>query len=192
MIRSETGGYPLKLKVDAKEVGCIKYINEKTDDHLSKVAYKYEKQMAETCNRPNLHSFLLEINNKVGNNIVHQTKRKINKLLESYYYSVWKDRLNQTNKSLTFRLYKENVTIAPYLLHVKNRKHKRAMSKLRLSDHNLEVEVGRDTKPKTNCKNRICKLCTYPNIEDEVHFIEMQKSEIQMVSVGKKTKTNKF
>ena len=121
------------------------HFNEKNDDHLSKVAYKYEKQMAETCNRPNLHSFLLEINNKVGN-IVHQTKRKIKKLLESYYCSVWKDRLNQTNKSLTFRLYKENVTIAPYLLHVKNRKHRKAMSKLRLSDHNLDVEVGRHTE----------------------------------------------
>ena len=124
MIRSETGKYPLKLKVDAKAVRFIKYINEKNDDHLSKVAYKYEKQMPETCNRPNLHSFLLEINNKVRHNIiVHQTKRKIKKLLESYYYSVWKDRLNQTNKSLTFRLYKENNTIAPYPLHVKNRQH---------------------------------------------------------------------
>ena len=50
MIRSETGRYPLKLKVDAKAVGFIKYNNEKNDDHLSKVAYKYEKQMAETCN----------------------------------------------------------------------------------------------------------------------------------------------
>ena len=78
MIRSETGRYPPKLKVDAKAVGFIKYINDNNDDHLSKVAYKYEKQMAEICNRPNLHSFLLEINNKVGNNdIVHQTKRKI-------------------------------------------------------------------------------------------------------------------
>ena len=83
MIRSETGKYPLKLKVDAKAVGFIKYINEKNDDHLSKVAYKYEKQMAKTCNRPNLHSFLLEISSKVGNNnIAHQTKTKIKKLLE--------------------------------------------------------------------------------------------------------------
>ena len=38
MIRSETGRYPLKLKVDSKAVGFIKYINEKNDDHLSKVA----------------------------------------------------------------------------------------------------------------------------------------------------------
>ena len=32
----------------------------------------------------------------------------------------------------------------------------------------------------------------YANIEDEVHFIEMQKSEIRKVTVGKKIKTNKF
>ena len=43
------------------------------------------------------------------------------------------------------------------------------MSKLRLIDNNLELEVGRHTKPKTNRENRICKLSTYPNIEDEVH-----------------------
>ena len=98
MIRSENGRYPLKLKVHPKAVGLIKYINEKNDDHLSKVTYEYEKQMAETCNRPNYIASYQKSTIKVGNNnIVYQTKRKVKKLLESYYYSVWKDQLNQTN-----------------------------------------------------------------------------------------------
>ena len=46
------------------------------------------------------------------------------------------------------------------------------MSALRLS----EAEVGRHTKPKTNRENRISKLCTDPNIEDEVHFLLRCKS----------------
>ena len=49
---------------------------------------------------------------------------------------------------------------------VKSRKYRITMSALRLS----EAEVGRHTKPKTNRESRICKLCTDPNIEDEVHF----------------------
>ena len=66
------------------------------------------------------------------------------------------------------------------------------MSKLSFSDHNLEVEVGRHTKTKTNRENRICELCTYPNIEDVVHVIEMQKSEIRKVTVGKNSNQTNF
>ena len=66
------------------------------------------------------------------------------------------------------------------------------MSKLSLSDHNFEVEVGRHTEPKTNGENRICELCTYSNIKDVVHFIKMQKSEILKVTVGKNPKQINF
>ena len=66
------------------------------------------------------------------------------------------------------------------------------MSKLGLNDHNLEVEVGGHTNPKTNRENRICEPYTYPNTKDVVHFIEMQKSEIQKVTVGKNSKQINF
>ena len=42
------------------------------------------------------------------------------------------------------------------------------MSKLRLSDHKLQIEVGRHSK--TPNEARICQFCQL-NIEKEVHFL---------------------
>ena len=61
--------------------------------------------------------------------------------------------------------------LSPYLLQVRNRKHRRAMTKLRLSDHSLEIEKVRHDKPRINRENRKCKLCTESVIEDEIHFL---------------------
>ena len=62
-----------------------------------------------------------------------------------------------------------------YLTQVTNTSHRRALTKLRLSDHKLKIECGRHIRPKINQENRTCKLCSKPNkqalIEDEVHFI---------------------
>ena len=62
-----------------------------------------------------------------------------------------------------------------YLTQVTNTSHRRALTKLRLSDHKLEIECGRHIRPKINRENRTCMLCSKPNkqtpIEDEVHLI---------------------
>ena len=54
------------------------------------------------------------------------------------------------------------------------------MAKFRLSDHNLEIEKGRHTKPKIDPQNKICKMCNLSRVEDEVHFLtesDQYKSE---------------
>jgi len=40
---------------------------------------------------------------------------------------------------------------------------------LRISDHYLEIEKGRYTRPYTNPEDRICKNCRN-GVEDEAHF----------------------
>ena len=42
-------------------------------------------------------------------------------------------------------------------------------TKFRLSDHNLEIEKGRDMKVERG--NRYCKLCTTGDIGDELHLL---------------------
>ena len=51
-------------------------------------------------------------------------------------------------------------------------KHRRALTKLRISSHSLEVERGRYDK--TEAKDRICKYCQVfgqNRVEDETHFV---------------------
>ena len=54
-----------------------------------------------------------------------------------------------------------------YLLNVKDLKTRIAVSKLRLSDHRLEMETGRYHRPKKNVNDRLCSVCN--EVESEMH-----------------------
>ena len=57
----------------------------------------------------------------------------------------------------------------PYITCIKNVNHRKALSKFRLSNHQLMIEVGRHKKiPKLQ---RFCPFCPSPVIEDEIHFL---------------------
>ena len=60
-----------------------------------------------------------------------------------------------------------------YLDEVKNTKHRQAMSKLRLSSHQLEIERGRWLNG-PNSEERYCDYCRslgHTAVEDEMHFL---------------------
>ena len=56
------------------------------------------------------------------------------------------------------------------LNHVKNSEHRRITSKFRIGNHNLRIERGRFTIPKTPENVRICYHCSLNSVEDEMHF----------------------
>ena len=58
-----------------------------------------------------------------------------------------------------------------YLMLIKNHRLRKTMSKFRLSSHNLAIETGRHTKPKTLLEERLCNYCNMKLIEDECHFL---------------------
>ena len=53
--------------------------------------------------------------------------------------------------------------------HVKNFKYRRAISKLRLSNHPLRIETGRYYKELV--EERICLFCDLNHVETEKHFL---------------------
>ena len=57
----------------------------------------------------------------------------------------------------------------PYLINVNNSNFRNALSKIRCSSHDLAIEKGRHSKPKTAIENRLCFNCNV--LEDEIHFI---------------------
>ncbi len=60
----------------------------------------------------------------------------------------------------------------PYLSTVSNVQFRKCLARFRCSNHCLEVEVGRRTKPtKTPLHERLCKMCSLEAIEDEDHFL---------------------
>ena len=63
-----------------------------------------------------------------------------------------------------------NIIIENYLYLVKHLKHKIALSRFHLSNHNLFIEKGRQMRPKIERNQRKCLICK-TEIEDELHFL---------------------
>ena len=77
--------------------------------------------------------------------ILKCTHKRIKDRLRTYYEKIWKDMLVKTNKSLVYREHKSEFKMESYLTQVTNISHRRALTKLRLSDHKLEIENVEDT-----------------------------------------------
>ena len=65
-------------------------------------------------------------------------------------------------------MYKSEMEIENYINTTTNFNHRKAMSKLRLNDHKLQIGVGRHSK--TPIEARICQFYQL-GIENEVHFL---------------------
>ena len=76
------------------------------------------------------------------------------------------------NKKLTFySTFKTDVTTSNSLELITNRKHRRAVAKLRAGNHNLRIETGRHSTPKLPEHLRICPYCSSNEVENEARFI---------------------
>ena len=90
-------------------------------------------------------------------------------LLHEKYCIKWKEDLANKPKLRTYRLFKENYQVEPYVTSFMNRKTRSCISQLRCGILPLAIETGRWTG--TALEFRYCKLCNSENIEDEMHFI---------------------
>ena len=78
---------------------------------------------------------------------------------------------DSTMKLRMYKTFKHQYTMEPYLTDVRDTRYRVALSRFRLSSHNLEIELGRHTNPKTPVESRICKHCHLQETEDEIPFL---------------------
>ena len=100
-----------------------------------------------------------------------QFKQICNERLKNCLITTWLPDLHSCNTYIigTYRSYKLNFGKECYLKDINNSKFCAALSKLRTSSHNLEMERGRYTRPKLNVDLRLCMSCNVA--EDEEHFV---------------------
>ena len=88
--------------------------------------------------------------------------------------------MNQSESLTLYKEFKQSFEMSPYLIILQNRELKRAISKLRLSSHSLNIETGRHRRigridrsnrkcTLSSCQEK-CTLCNLNDIEDEFHF----------------------
>ena len=96
------------------------------------------------------------------------SKHEINTYIKSYFNNEWKEYIETYPKARTYRTFKERVTPEDYLVSIRNRKSRVAMTKFRLSDHNLMIEKGRHSGMAE--EKRFCPFCE-DTVESECHFL---------------------
>ena len=73
-------------------------------------------------------------------------------------------------KLRTYRLFKSKFEMENYLW-LQIPRYRVSLARLGTSSHDLEIERGRYTIPKTPAELRVCRQCNSNMVEDEVHFL---------------------
>ncbi len=82
-------------------------------------------------------------------------------------------------KLRTYQLFKHEYKLEMYLTHLKDLHYIKALTRFRISSHNLRIKTGRYERERLPCvkmvklesSKRICRLCNFNNVEDEIHFL---------------------
>ena len=107
----------------------------------------------------NTQKFVTQFKNVLGNTYIEK-------------WTLHMDTITQENKLRTYVKLKHKFEMEHYLISVKNLSATSAMTKLRISAHDLNIETGRYSQPrKTPLSLRKCTLCKSDSVEDEAHFL---------------------
>ena len=171
----ETGLIPMSIK---SHINVLTYFVRLRDLPNSMVVRKVfsELKMLHECGFCNWYSKVMELSRRYDidiENISYKDAKCVFKIkIINDFKQNWLKQLNNGDNNTvlrTYRLFKQQFVMEPYLYKVKEAKYRIAISKLRASSHLLEIERGRYTRPKTPVVARLCPNCNV--IEDEEHFL---------------------
>ena len=167
-IYGDTGEVPLSIKGYRLVVNYWKRLNSLPDTNLAKIALM-ENIDLRTNWIMTIEKLLKTFNliETTSNDI--QFKRESKQNSTNYYKAHWYTTLESGNSSrlLFYQKINNDFTPAKYInLPVFNTR--KAIAKIRCSDHCLEIEKGRHRNTPRDV--RLCKMCSDMAIEDEGHF----------------------
>ena len=98
--------------------------------------------------------------------------------LKDNFIQKWNADLNNSSRAIFYKTF-ASFDFKLYLNVINISKYREAFTRLRVSSHRLEVEVGRWAKPNSiPFDNRLCRQCGV--LEDEYHFLIECKSHIDI------------
>ena len=113
-----------------------------------------------------------------------RTRKAVNDLYKSKVQSkfdrFWLEEVNQiklgpdgknNNKLRFYNTFKGTFACEPYIEKVRNRNQRHWLTRLRISAHHLQIEVGRWASPPVPVESRLCKFCDTGCVDDEMHFL---------------------
>ena len=92
--------------------------------------------------------------------------------IKEEYVKQWQAEIEESSKLTVHRSFKTNFLCESYLFDIEPSHLCRILAQFRISNHNLEVEIGR--RDSGLMEDRICKICHQTGgivLEDEMHFL---------------------
>ena len=184
-VLGELGRYPLTLKFLTQGIKFWDRIRSENFTGLAKDSFKESfKPQTNTC--PTQHTWahyisllLTNLNHShvwsaaVENQPVSINAKIFHEILLNRYASGWYNHISRDspsgNKLHTFVKFKKSLKMEHYILNCEPRL-RRNFTKLRISAHKLEIEMGRYSKPKVAPEDRKCQQCSLNKVEDEFHI----------------------
>ena len=163
MIRGEVGMRPLLLNVIKSVVAYTENIKNRPTSTVY-AAYDYELHNDVS---PNFCTFIEKFDLNLQNNV---NKNSLKKICQDTYDRRWWEEIINSPKATSYAKFKNNVKWERYLNQVGNSKHRKSLSRFRLSNHPLLIERGRHMRPRLERSDRKCFRCS-SDIEDECHFV---------------------
>jgi hypothetical protein len=93
----------------------------------------------------------------------------IQRRIRDQFIQSWRETITTSPKMHHYAKYKNNFEFEPYLQNIKNDTLRIAMTKFRISCHNLAIETGRYQGIDRNARN--CLICNKNLVESEYHFL---------------------
>ena len=172
-VRGELGRTPLGIDVVANTMMYKKHLESKPSNsllgealsicksnnsrYLSR-AQSYKKIEQMTCEASGIQS------------IESRSRKGMTCIIKRLYSNYWSQKLKHERKMRMYKLVKSRLCLEDYLS-IPNIKHRNALTRLRISAHNLPIERGRYLRPPTPVNERLCTKCNDGCIGDEFHFL---------------------
>ena len=99
---------------------------------------------------------------------ISSLKYSLLRQLQDRYKTFWKNKKKEYSRLLYYNAITAEYGFQPYLTYIINRRHRYALTRLRVSAHDLEIERGRFSGQERS--ERRCTTCGV--LEDELHFLD--------------------
>ena len=179
----ELGRYPISINIQYQ---AIKYFLRFSNINKDRLLFKaYEDDLKTYNENANFISYIIKILNNIGmsniwlmqlqnrNPDVRENEsfmKNIITRLKDIFIQLTFDHIQNTNSGkLKFLNSLKDTYRQENYLKIQKLSNRRALTKLRTSNHNLAIETGRWTQ--TDRNDRLCTQCTQSKIEDEIHFL---------------------
>ena len=176
--RAEMGRFPLKIVIDKLTLKFFNHLISLPNDCIAKQCLILSDTLSKSnknCYITNLqklmHNYSPNQTISINQNFTNSFLNELDSSMKTYYFNLWKQLLGNSPKLSFYATFKEYYDEENYLNIINNFDQRKQFTKFRICNHNLAIETGRYSKPKTPRDQRYCLLCNDNKVESEEHMI---------------------